>query len=438
MSRRLLVVLLGVLFALGGATTCGGGTTSLPPYLCQACNSDADCGGGGNRCLDLSQGGVACGVDCSGTSCPGGFLCATIAGGGANCIPAAGVCPSPGGCPPCAAGTVCDSGSGACVPLLDGGIPPGDAAGQHDVIAPQQDAAPSLGITVIVEPGDNGAGLLNAITGASSSVHMIMYMLTDPDVIDALLAAHRAGRDVKVLLNQTFPAGQGNTNGDAFNQLQAAGVAVRWAPSTFTLTHAKTVIIDGTSAWIMTMNATKSAPTSNREYLAVDTDADDVAEAEAIFQADWNGTAITPQGKLVVAPVNARERLTGLIASATATLDMEAETLSDYTIESALIDAHGRGVAVKIVLSDEDPSAAQADTVARLKAAGIPLRTRAHPMIHAKAIVADGARCYVGSENFTLSSLVYNREIGVIFATSSEVQKVLSTIRADFAAGTPL
>lgn len=170
--------------------------------------------------------------------------------------------------------------------------------------------------TIIVEPSDNGSALLQAIQGARSSVHMTMYILTNTGVINALIAQKNAGRDVKVLLNQSFPGGQGS-NQTVFNQLQTAGVAVRWAPANFTYTHEKAVIVDGATAWIMTMNVAQSTASSNREYLAVDRDPADVADAEAIFTADWNGTAWTPSGKLVVAPVNARFSLVMLIGAAT-------------------------------------------------------------------------------------------------------------------------
>ncbi|MCX5747449.1 MAG: phospholipase D-like domain-containing protein [Proteobacteria bacterium] len=40
---------------------------------------------------------------------------------------------------------------------------------------------------------------------------------------------------------------------------------------------------------------------------------------------------------------------------------------------------------------------------------------------HTAAIVVDGARAFIGSENFTANSLGYNREVGVLFQTASEV-----------------
>ena len=85
--------------------------------------------------------------------------------------------------------------------------------------------------TVIVEPSDNAAALLAAIRGATTSIHMTMYILSSSSIISALITQRAAGRDVKVVLNQTFPGGQGS-NSMSFAQLQAGGVSVVWAPAT--------------------------------------------------------------------------------------------------------------------------------------------------------------------------------------------------------------
>jgi len=106
-----------------------GGPSTLPPYLCQACASDADCGGAGNRCLDLAGGVAACGTDCTAAACPAGFLCAEVAGGGRNCIPQSGQCAGLSACPGgCAAGERCDYTTGSCLAAADAGV---DAAPPH-------------------------------------------------------------------------------------------------------------------------------------------------------------------------------------------------------------------------------------------------------------------------------------------------------------------
>jgi phosphatidylserine/phosphatidylglycerophosphate/cardiolipin synthase-like enzyme len=298
----------------------------------------------------------------------------------------------------------------------------------------------SSALSVIVEPSDKGDALLNAIKAAKTSIHMTMYLLTDTDTIDALVAQQKAGLDVKVVLNETFPSGQGNSNSGAYATLHStsAGMVV-YAASTFTYTHEKCIILDGTNAWINTMNATNSAPTANREYLVNDTDAADVAEADAIFQADFAHTPITPSGNLLVAPDNDKARIRALIGTATKSVDVEVEELSDYDVVNDLAIQADNGSKVRIVLSDITPSGAQNTGVTKLKAhSNVSLVVVHDPYIHAKAIIVDGARMYVGSANLTDNSMDSNRELGLVTETSSAIGPVQTAINTDFSAGTAL
>lgn len=292
-------------------------------------------------------------------------------------------------------------------------------------------------VKILVEPGDKGAALLAALNGAQRSLHMTMYMLTDAGIKSALIARHQAGVDVRVVLNRSFPQGS-VTNQAAYDALQAAGVPVVWAPAGFTYTHEKCVVIDGATAWIMTMNAATSSLTSNREYLAVDTQPADVAEAEAQFAADFAGQRYDPRGPLLLSPVTSRPALAQLIIGARTTLDFEDEELSDLALTGALCDAKRRGVRVRGVLAAGALSGPEQAAVNQLKTCGVPVGTLATPYLHAKAIVADGARAYVGSENLTVVSLDQNRELGLITEVPSAVRTVATQVAADIAAGTAL
>ncbi|MEO8801513.1 MAG: phospholipase D-like domain-containing protein, partial [Polyangiaceae bacterium] len=190
---------------------------------------------------------------------------------------------------------------------------------------------PSNAVSIIVEPnGKHASELVAAVQAGTKSVYVTMYMLDNKAFLGALEAKAKAGVDVKVVLdgssvNKTF-------NTPAYDALNAihAGTAV-WSNPSFTYTHEKCVIIDGAQAWIMTMNVDQSAPDADREYLAIDTQAADVTEATAVFQADFAHTSITPTGNLVVANTNARTALVTLIGTATKSLDLELEELSDMT-----------------------------------------------------------------------------------------------------------
>lgn len=67
----------------------------------------------------------------------------------------------------------------------------------------------------------------------------------------------------------------------------------------------------------------------------------------------------------------------------------------------------------------------------KLKRQGIDVRALATPSQHAKALVIDGARAYVGSINFTRNSMDNNREIGVLFDDAAAVKVVADTFNSD-------
>jgi phosphatidylserine/phosphatidylglycerophosphate/cardiolipin synthase-like enzyme len=298
----------------------------------------------------------------------------------------------------------------------------------------------STNVTIQVQPSDFGAQIEAAIRAAKTSVHMTMYLLTDTSIIDALGDLKDAGKDVKVVLNKTFPP-NGGDNTTAFSKLQQRGVSVVYAPAVYTFTHAKTVVIDSSKVLIMTMNLTQTSAKENREYIATDSDPADVADCERLFAADFAGGAVNVNGKLVVSPksatpVDPRSRLKALIDSAKTTLDVEVQSLSDDVLTDAIILAHNDKVEVRVVLSGaNEATPGQQDSITKMKAAGVPVRMVVTPYIHAKAIVVDGTRVFVGSHNFTPTALFQNREVGVVTDAPAEAAKVREVIAKDFAAG---
>lgn len=303
-------------------------------------------------------------------------------------------------------------------------------------------------ISIIVEPDGNSASqLVSAINAATISINVTMYEMSNNSIINALKARAQAHVPVKVILDGSSTNKSFNTS--AHDTLVAAGAQVVWSNPSFTYTHEKCIIIDAKSAWIMTMNATGTAPDENREYLATDTDPADVTEAQAVFDADFAMHQITPSGALVVANSNARADLVALINASTKTLDIEGEEFSDLNtggiVDSTVVAVH-RGVTVRVIIGNSSPDST---SIARVKQAGGKVvvtgptsgnGTMSNPYIHSKAIVIDcmGTSCargFVGSENFSAGSLGYNRELGVIFSTASELAKVKAAIDTDFAAG---
>jgi len=275
--------------------------------------------------------------------------------------------------------------------------------------------------------------ITDAITNATSSVWIEMYEWTNPHVMQALLQrknqANTANQpfDVQLMLYEQAPANTYNPShftapdGSDFTlsssietiaQLQQLNMGIQASfcnAVVDTEKHAKFMVIDGKTAYIMTANFTEvalggssysnwpahvigevvhalgaalthgattggSRPEINREYIVVDNDANDVHALKTLFQNDWNQqapdftTLYASAPNLLISgsnarpnPTNSRVLLNALINFAcqqSSDIAIEMETLCDESpgagigsIEQALIDAARQGITVRIILS---------------------------------------------------------------------------------------
>jgi phosphatidylserine/phosphatidylglycerophosphate/cardiolipin synthase-like enzyme len=108
------------------------------------------------------------------------------------------------------------------------------------------------------------------------------------------------------------------------------------------------------------------------------------------------------QVEIHYAPVENLERMdVGLLRSARAKIDMAAYSLTDRAVIDALIDAHHRGVAIRIVL---DPT--QRHAVDRLREIANEVRVKTSgDLLHLKSYSLDGEVIRSGSANFSASGL---------------------------------
>jgi phosphatidylserine/phosphatidylglycerophosphate/cardiolipin synthase-like enzyme len=299
---------------------------------------------------------------------------------------------------------------------------------------------PSLGgvDALVVEPRDGTAPVSSMIQNASSSVDLVMYEFEDPK-LEALLAARaKAGIAVRVLLNQGYYGAQTSANEAAYGYLETHGVSVHWTPAYFALTHQKTLVVDGSRALIMTFNLSKQYYASDRDFGIVDSDANDVAAIENTFDADWNGQKISaPAGDDLLWSPGSQDALISLINNARTSLDIYNEEMQDTAVVDALAAAGERGVTVNV---DMTFASEWASVFQKLAAAGVHVRTfdaKAPLYIHAKVIIADGDEAFVGSENFSSTSLSANRELGILVADPAIIASLSDTFASDWQKATP-
>lgn len=104
------------------------------------------------------------------------------------------------------------------------------------------------------------------------------------------------------------------------------------------------------------------------------------------------------------------QRLRALCASAKQTLDICVFTISDDRLSGVILDAHKRGVVVRII-SDNDKVYDDGNDIRRLNESGIPVRVdHSEYHMHHKFALFDGKQLANGSFNWTRTATEHNDE----------------------------
>jgi cardiolipin synthase len=297
--------------------------------------------------------------------------------------------------------------------------------------------SPQTPLSLITEPDQGMSFLSYAIGQAHQSVDLVIYELDDQAIEQALADAEKRGVSVRVILDNSSHFGN-RPNQTTYDYLHGQGVPVRWAPSYFPITHQKTLVIDNAWALIMTFNLMPRYYDSGRDFGIVDDDKNDVTAIENAFDSDWQGLGVKAGNgdDLVWSPESA-DTLLALIGSASRSLDIYNEEMADQRIIQALESAANRGVQVRITMTY---ATTWKNAFAKLTVKGVNLRTYASSAkfyIHAKVIIADSTRAFVGSENFSTQSLQSNRELGILFSKPEIVSSLENTFDGDWSSARP-
>lgn len=300
---------------------------------------------------------------------------------------------------------------------------------------PMAQGASASSLRLLVEPRTGMAEIYSLLDSATSSIDMTMYELADQMAEADLAAAAARHVVVRVILDRDYDGG--SVNQAAYSYLNSHGVDVRWAPSDV-IFHEKAFTVDGSIAAIGTGNLTTKYYAADRDYWLIDSEPADVAAIDTTFTSDWAGDPVGPgaPGAGLVWSPGSEPRIAGLISSATHSVEFESEELSDRSIVDALAADARRGVSCEVLM---EATPAWDSSFATLEAAGCKVRTypqTAWLYIHAKAILVDAgtpeAQLFVGSQNASVASLTYDRELGRILS-ASEAAPILEDVGSVFA-----
>lgn len=348
---------------------------------------------------------------------------------------------------------------------------------------------------LLVQPDDGRAPLLAAIRGASNNIRLTIYQLTDlqsvgqtpaapaDSIAQALIDRAKSGVAVQVIVDQgQYSAGSNATHIQrTVAALRSAGVAVKLSSNAFCFTHQKTLVLDAPtaahpelsgSAIIMSFNLMPSYFASSRDYAVVTYDSSVVQEVSRVFDADFalpnaatncryahipattqappaaSDTPAVSHSALLWSPVNAKPKLQTLIASVKRTLVLTSEELvdPDMVCQIRALAMSSAKPSIRLLLPGD--TGANASGVKTLLDLGLPnLSIRVMPgqpfgsdtggpqtplYMHGKQAIVDGVQAFVGSENLTNTSLLQNRELGILFDDAAMIARLQTVFEGDF------
>lgn len=134
--------------------------------------------------------------------------------------------------------------------------------------------------------GSASALVLDTINSAESSIRMMAYSFTDPDVMHALAKAKKRGVDVRIVVDD-----KGNTNRasqEAMKYINLLDIPLRTVDA-FPIHHDKVIIVDGNTVETGSYNFSRAAARKNSENVVVLKNMPDVA-AQYLehWQDRWN------------------------------------------------------------------------------------------------------------------------------------------------------
>jgi phosphatidylserine/phosphatidylglycerophosphate/cardiolipin synthase-like enzyme len=296
---------------------------------------------------------------------------------------------------------------------------------------------------LVVLPDDGIRPVLGAIAAAKTSILVKMFLFSEPRLIRALIAAHKRGVKVRVMLNPARRSGK-SENAEARRRLRAGGIVARDTHPEFDVSHEKSMVVDREVAFVKSHNWAPKNFGGTRDYAVITRDPDEVAEVVEGFEADWNREDFDPEKRrLIWCRGNGRARIARFIDGAKKELFLQNERYQDPTIVERLVAAHARGV--KVHLMSLPPHALKEkkilEGVAGLRVmhdVGIKIHKLKGLHLHAKMLLADGKRAIVGSMNIAPGSFDSRRELAIEIEDKPLVKRLRKVFQADWENSRPI
>lgn len=273
---------------------------------------------------------------------------------------------------------------------------------------------------LIVLPEDGVLPVVAGIRSAKKSLDMPIFRLDHIEIDKAIKSAVKRGVVVRTLIAHTNGSG-----GKGLRKLElrllATGATVSRTADDLARYHNKFMVIDGRTLFVLGFNYTHLDIDKSRGFGVVTTSRRVVSEAIKLFEADFNRHSYEPGLKnFLVSPENSRAELAAFLRGAKKQLLIYDVHVTDNAMIRILKERAKAGVEIR-VMGKLDKKDLEADVEK------FPGR------LHARIIIQDGKKAFLGSQSLRRLELDGRREVGVIITDPKVVRQLVSTFESDWA-----
>lgn len=301
---------------------------------------------------------------------------------------------------------------------------------------------------IFILPEEGRTPWLEAINHAERMIEMAAYKISDPEVLRALRNAAQRGVAIHIVVEpETYQHG-GSSNAASPIAALTQIATVHTLSKRFSQSHHKMIVIDEEWGLISTGNIDqesfdglpKKQIAAARDIAIPILDRDIIEEMLQVFRSDVKDVRISPHATpLVWGPDHQRSTFLKLFNQAKKTIDIYQQSVQDEGLVQAIAGAARTGVQVRVLMMPfpfgmkNDPNIPNQNLMISA-GANVGLTNRYY--MHAKVVIVDGKKMYVGSGNFYTPTLDQARELGIITENPDHIKRVQAVFESDWKSAT--
>lgn len=273
---------------------------------------------------------------------------------------------------------------------------------------------------LVVLPDDGFTPIIAALKKAKSSIDTTVFRSDRLEIEKAFEQAVARGVRVRALIAQTNRGGEKRLRKLEL-RLLGAGVTVARSGDDLARYHSKMLIIDNRVLYVMLFNYT-ALDAKSRSFAVISKNHAQVKEATRLFESDVTRQPFSAsKHTLVISPDNARQTLASFIEASKKELCIYDPDITDRAMLKLLEDRAKKGVSIRVI-------GKMSKRAGQLRAERLPKRR-----LHARVIISDGRRAFLGSQGLRRAELDARREVGVIVHDARLVKTLQDVFESDWA-----